>query len=123
MGHQSFSDIFLAFDLKGLISQIEEILNSNLNKIVSNIIVCDAPYNPEPDPDIGIFIEPINEYLNIEEEIKLKTVGNFLYSVGGIVRKALEVSNKIYDERVNYLNDHKNELYFYFSNKKIGGQQ
>ena len=40
----------------------------------------------------------VSTYLNIKEDIEYKTAGNFLYFVGGIARKALEVSNKIYDE-------------------------
>ena len=40
----------------------------------------------------------VSAYLNIKEDIEYKTAGNFLYSVGGIARKALDVSNKIYDE-------------------------
>ena len=40
----------------------------------------------------------VSTYVNIKEDNEFKTAGDFLYSVGGIARKALDVSNKIYDE-------------------------
>ena len=100
LDHQSFSDIFFGFDLKGLISGIEELLNSYEMK--KNILFVCTSFHQEPNLNIGnaigLLIEPIhqflmelkkieiemenntivkkiekkvNEYLNIKEEIKL----------------------------------------------------
>ena len=51
---------------------------------------------------------------DIKENVELTRAGNFLYSVGGIARKALKLSNKIYHELFDaykkYLNDQKKKL-------------
>ena len=64
----------------------------------------------------------VSTYLNIKEDIELKTAGNFSYSVGGITRKALDISNKIYDEYYKSYEEYvknNNVLLLILTQKKI----
>ena len=50
----------------------------------------------ENDKLISKIENKVYELWEFNEKNELETVGNFLYSVGGIARKALDISNRIY---------------------------
>lgn len=52
----------------------------------------------------------IFEFSNINEKYELETVGKFLYSIGGIARKSLSISNQIYRE---YFEEFKKKSQFH----------
>ena len=88
---------------------IYEMMKNMLRPMMKSFLerIKEIAFESDNDAIVKKIKKKVNTYLNIKEDIEYKAAGNFLYSVGGIARKALEVSNKIYDEYIKSYEEYK----------------
>ena len=98
----------LSKNLKLFLQELKSKLTSPSNYFEVNEIKI------ENDKIISKIEDKAYEFCELKETNELETVGNFLYSVGGIARKALDISNKIYYKKLEEFQktDEFNNIFF-----------
>ena len=98
----------LSKNLKLFLQELKSKLTSPSNYFEVNEIKIDN------DKIISKIEDKAYEFCELKETNELETVGNFLYSVGGIARKALDISNKIYYKKLEEFQktDEFNNIFF-----------